>query len=62
MISFLMIVIDVGSDRSPKVLFTKRDDPAEALSSEAADPSFRVGIGTHSQVHLIRALRSKLSE
>jgi hypothetical protein len=43
-VSFHVIVINAGSDRTPKVLFTERNDSTKTLLSKTPDPALRVTI------------------
>ena len=43
-VSFHVIMINVGSDRTPKMLFTERNDSGKTLLSKTPDPALRVTI------------------
>jgi len=42
--SILMVVIDVGPNHAPKLSLIDRDHLVQAISSKAADPSFRKSV------------------
>ncbi|HEY5958963.1 MAG TPA: hypothetical protein VIV60_20530 [Polyangiaceae bacterium] len=54
-----VVMINVSSDRTPKVLFAQRNDAGQTLRPEAQNPSLRVGIqiGTSVLEHRAKCFR-----